>query len=148
MMTGNFIIIICSFLWAGFICAISFMESWLKFRAAGITMPIGLSIGKLVFTALNKVEWTFTIIIAISLFLIGSEIPSLDKVWFSIIVIILIAQTTWLLPALNKRARAIIGGKTLPRSSLHWYFVIGEIVKLLLLILFGVSFLSPMVMAR
>ncbi len=145
-MTGTFIIIICSFLWAGFICAISFMESWLKFRAAGITMPVGLSIGKLVFTALNKVEWAFTIIIAISLLLISSEITSLDNMWFFIIVIILITETAWLLPALNKRAKSIIAGKTLPRSSLHWYFVIGELVKLLLLILFGVSFLSSMVM--
>ncbi len=147
-MTGTFIIIICSFLWAGFICAISFMESWLKFRAAGITMPVGLSIGNLVFTALNKVEWAFTIIIAISLLLISSEITSLDNMWFFIIVIILITETVWLLPALNKRAKSIIAGKTLPRSRLHWYFVIGELVKLLLLILFGVSFLSSMVMTR
>ena len=43
-----------SFLWIGFICAISFMETRLKFRAPGVTLPIGLSIGKLVFRALNK----------------------------------------------------------------------------------------------
>ena len=47
-MTGLFIIIIAVILWAGFICAISFMESWLKFRAPGLTMPAGLSVVKLV----------------------------------------------------------------------------------------------------
>lgn len=30
--------------WSGCIVAISFMESWLKFRAPGVTLPTGLSI--------------------------------------------------------------------------------------------------------
>ena len=45
-----------AFIWAGFVCAISFMEAWLKFRAPGVTLPVGLSIGRLIFSALNKVE--------------------------------------------------------------------------------------------
>jgi len=40
---------ICTFVWIGFVCAISFMEAWLKFRAPGITVPLGLGIGRLVF---------------------------------------------------------------------------------------------------
>ena len=60
-MTGLFMIIITVFLWSGF-CAISFMESWLKFRAPGVSLPIGLGIGKLVFNALNKMEWVFAVI--------------------------------------------------------------------------------------
>ena len=51
-MTGLFIITIAVFLWAGFICAISFMESWLKFRAAGLTLPVGLSVRKIVISVL------------------------------------------------------------------------------------------------
>ena len=42
--------------WAGFVSAISFLGAWLKFRAEGVSREIGLSIGKLVFTALNRVE--------------------------------------------------------------------------------------------
>ncbi len=141
-MTGLFIAIIAIFLWAGFICAISFMESWLKFRAPGITMPVGLSIGKLVFSALNKIEWVFTLVIVINIFLNISEIAFADKIWFALIVIILFVQTAWLLPALNNRAKAIISGKNLPRSSLHSYFVIAEFVKLSALILFGVDLLN------
>lgn len=49
------------FVWLGFVCAISFMEAWLKFRAPGITLPLGLGIGRLVFAALNKVEWILAI---------------------------------------------------------------------------------------
>lgn len=53
------IVIIVTFLWIGFVCAISFMEAWLKFQAPGITVPLGLGIGRLVFNALNTVEWVF-----------------------------------------------------------------------------------------
>lgn len=37
----------------GAIVAISFLEAPLKFLAPGITIPLGLGIGRLVFTALN-----------------------------------------------------------------------------------------------
>ena len=37
----------------GAIVAISFLEAPLKFQAPGITIPLGLGIGRLVFTALN-----------------------------------------------------------------------------------------------
>ncbi len=144
-MAGLFIIIIAVFLWAGFICAISFMESWLKFRAPGLTMPVGLSIGKLVFRALNKVEWFFTVIIVANIFLNNGAITFANKTWFAFILAILIIQTAWLLPALNYRAEAIISGKNLPRSSLHWYFVIAEFVKLAALILVGVSLLNAVI---
>ena len=56
-----------AFSWIGFVCAISFMEAWLKFRAAGVTLPIGLGIGRLVFQALNKVEWVLVIAILVDL---------------------------------------------------------------------------------
>lgn len=43
-------------LWLGMVLAISFLEAPLKFRAPGITIPLGLGIGRLVFRALNTVE--------------------------------------------------------------------------------------------
>ena len=36
--------ILSTFIWIGFVSAISFMEAWLKFRASGVTLPIGLGI--------------------------------------------------------------------------------------------------------
>lgn len=135
----------CSFVWIGFIGAISFMESWLKFRTPNLSMPVGLSIGKLVFSALNKVEWAFVIIISVSLIFYASKIESILVVFFLIIVLIIIVQTAWLLPALNKRAKAIISGKKiLPSSNLHYYYVSLEFVKLLLLIFFGGGLLKFM----
>ncbi|MGH2565094.1 MAG: hypothetical protein ACRDE5_11305, partial [Ginsengibacter sp.] len=136
-MNAVIFMVACTFIWTGFIAAISFMESWLKFRAPNLTLPVGVSIGKLVFNALNKVEWAFAIITGISLFFYASEIKSLLVDFFLIIVAILILQTAWLLPALNRRAKAITNGKNLPPSNLHWYFTSLEFVKLLLLIFFG-----------
>jgi len=49
----NTLIIAITFIWIGFIGAISFMEAWLKFQAPGVTTELGLSIGQLVFKALN-----------------------------------------------------------------------------------------------
>ena len=53
------ILIVTPILWLGFVLSISFMEAWLKFQAEGVTQIIGLSIGRLVFNALNKVELFF-----------------------------------------------------------------------------------------
>lgn len=45
-----------TFVWLGMVLAISFLEAPLKFRAPGVTLPIGLGIGRLVFRALNGAE--------------------------------------------------------------------------------------------
>lgn len=45
-----------TFTWLGMVLAISFLEAPLKFRAPGVTITIGLSIGRLVFRALNLAE--------------------------------------------------------------------------------------------
>ena len=44
------------FVWLGLVVAISFIEAPLKFRAPGVSLPIGLGVGRLVFRALNAVE--------------------------------------------------------------------------------------------
>ncbi len=51
------------FLWLGMVVAISFLEAPLKFRAPNVTLQIGLSIGRLVFRALNAVEVMIAIVI-------------------------------------------------------------------------------------
>ncbi len=128
--------LICTFTWIGFIGAISFMEAWLKFRAPGVTLPIGLGIGRLVFAALNKVEWVFAVAIMIS------NIRTVRKIkispFYVVAVLILILQTVWLLPALDARALLYIEAKPVPPSSLHLYFAIAEGIKFLLLLIFGI----------
>ena len=47
---------VITLLWLGFVCAISFVEAPLKFKAPGVELKHALSIGRLVFHALNRVE--------------------------------------------------------------------------------------------
>ena len=101
------------FLWIGFVCAISFMEAWLKFRAPGVTLPVGLGIGRLVFSALNKVEWIFAVAILINLIWSGSLL-SPNSILIGIPLGVLALQTFWLLSVLDIRAEMHIQGGSVP----------------------------------
>lgn len=130
-------------IWLGFVCAISFMEAWLKFRAPGIDVPLGLGIGRLVFNALNKVEWVCFALIVLQLFLDQASTVKAQWVTMGILFILLLAQTCWLLPALDTRAELLISGQSLPPSSLHFYYVALEIIKTVLLVLTMVRMAAP-----
>ncbi len=131
--------LICVFTWIGFVCSISFLEAWLKFRAPGVTLPIGLGIGRLVFAALNKVEWVFALTILIGIYTRPSIIEIKTKIPFILTVLILLTQTIWLLPALDIRAEMYINRQNVSQSNLHIYFVIAEILKVGGLFLFGIK---------
>jgi len=125
------------FLWAGFVCAISFMESWLKFRAPGITVALGLGIGKIIFRALNRMEWLFALIISFYIFNRPSMWLQWKLAYFIIPTIFLLLQTFWLLPVMNTRATKYIHGESLAPSHFHFYFVGMELVKVACLLILG-----------
>ncbi len=138
IVTATIIAIAASFIWIGFVLSISFMEAWLKFRAPGINLPLGLGIGKLVFGALNKVEWTLAIIIAI-VFLISNQLFLADKALLFFCMLCLLSQSFILLPKLNKRADKIIKGVKLEKTNLHFYYIGVELLKLGCLFYFGIE---------
>ena len=117
--------------WCGMIAAISFIEAPLKFRAPGVTLPIGLGIGKLVFHALNRAECIFFIVWIITSFI--SRTAYYDMIPPLLVGAILSADTFWLLPRLDFRATRIREGKQPTGQSLHLYYAAGEIVKFILL---------------
>jgi len=133
------IAVICIFVWIGFVCAISFMEAWLKFSAPGVTVPIGLGIGRLVFGALNKVEWILAIATLMNMVVAKVAFLKLKHLSFLIPVLLLLFQTVWLLPVLDARAQMQIDGQTVPPSSLHIVFVGAEVIKVIALFIFGIS---------
>jgi len=141
MVTVKFpLVLVCVFLWIGFVCAISFLEAWLKFRAPGITMPLGLGIGRLVYSVLNKIEWVFAIAIILTMFLrakpffLPANMPAIVAV-----MLVLLIQTLWLLPVLDARATMLIAGKTPGPASYHIYYVAGEVIKVAGLFIFGMG---------
>ncbi len=131
--------IICTFLWLGFVCAISFMEAWLKFRAPGVTIPIGLGIGRLVFGALNIMEWVFALAVISNLFYTKTKIVTTQNTLYFIALLMLIMETIWALPALDARAELYIQGQEIPSSNLHFYYVGMEIIKVACLTIFGIK---------
>lgn len=117
--------------WLGMILAIA-VEAQLKFKAPGITRELGLGVGKLVFTALNRAELIFAVILAITIFTVSSA--KTVRFIFGVIALILLTQTLWLIPALMQRADVIISGGNPPETSPHIFYIAFEIIKIVLLL--------------
>jgi hypothetical protein len=129
------------FIWIGFVGAISFMEAWLKFRAPGVTLSIGLSIGLLVFKALNIVEWTLLGVAAISMYPFeGISLWLISSL--VILTIILLLQTAWLIPYLTKRVGLYVSNQPVPPSKNHLAYIALECVKMVFLAAAGIKLLS------
>lgn len=129
------------FLWIGFLLAISFMESWLKFDAPGVTLEIGLSIGNLVFNALNKVELTLVFLLILLSFYLGNKSFYKD-IFFLIPVVVVMIQTFVLLPQMDQRVALILQKEVLQPSNLHYYYVGGEVLKLTSLFVLGIKLIK------
>lgn len=125
----------CLIFWAGLIAGISFLEAPLKFQAPGITIPLGLGIGQLVFQALNKIEIVLLVIILVCSF--PAPLKNIKTRLLVILTIILLADTFWLLPLLDERAKLVLAGSPPPASHHHILYIIIESIKLLLLIVLG-----------
>ncbi|QCQ92160.1 hypothetical protein [Rhodococcus sp. SGAir0479] len=120
--------------WLGTVFAISFLEAPLKFRAPGVTIAIGLGIGRLVFRALNLVE----IVVLVALWvatLAADETPSAGvRNLLAALTIVLAIQVAGIRPPLTRRSDRILAGEELPRSRAHLLYVAFELVKVILLI--------------
>ena len=117
-------------LWTGLLIAIA-AEAYLKFQAPGITLPLGLGIGRLVFGFLNRAELVCAVIICIS-FWIKPNSSTVIAI-YAIILVMLLVQTFIFLPALDQRALMVIEGKPRVESNIHIYYIICEILKIILL---------------
>lgn len=130
-----------TFFWCGSVVAISFLEAWLKFSAPGVTLPIGLSIGRLVFAALNKLEWVLLIACLVCALIARGGWWD-GAAWLLLAAGILLIETCWLLPVLDKRAVAYMSGEQPGPSTTHWVFVAAEVLKVAALVLAGIDLLK------
>lgn len=129
------------FVWVGFVCAISFMEAWLKFQAPGVTTQTGLGIGRLVFSSLNKVEISFSIAILLCLFLAKPK-GGFALYFLFLSMVVLVVQSIWLLPKLDERAQMIIQNIKVKESKIHILYVILELIKVISLMSYGLIVLK------
>jgi len=131
-----------TFVWLGMVLAISFLEAPLKFRAPGVTIPIGLGIGRIVFRALNRVEAVLALAVIAAVATGGPDAPVIA--FTAVAVVVLAAQLAVVRPRLNQRSdRVLSGADPAPRRShAHLYYVGLEIVKVLALIALGCAVLA------
>jgi hypothetical protein len=130
-----------AFTWLGMVLAISFLEAPLKFRAPGVTVRIGLGIGRLVFAALNKAEVVLLIAVAGAL-LVAESRPTPVIVATALIGGLLAAQLGVVRPILNRRSDRVLAGEELPRSRTHVGYIALEVVKVLALVVLGTTALA------
>lgn len=134
MVSESLLIVLLTGIWLGFVGAISFMESWLKFKAPGINRSLGVGIGRLVFKALNRVEWSCFLLITVLCFFCIDCIDVESVIVMTGLLIILIVQTFWMLPAMDRRATLLLSNIPLKPSRHHIVYVLLELLKVSLLI--------------
>lgn len=132
------------FVWLGMVLAISFLEAPLKFRAPGITIALGLGIGRLVFQALNIVE--VLLAGAVVLAAVTTRIPGrLPLTAISVAVAVLAVQLVLVRPRLRRRSDAVLTGQTAApggmreRSTAHYAYAGLEVVKVVALLTAAVA---------
>jgi len=131
------------FVWVGMVLAISFLEAPLKFRAPGVTLPIGLGIGRLVFRALNTIEAVLAFVVLVALVLGAPPGAAITAV--AVAVLALAAQLLAVRPRLRRRSDAVLadsGAAAGSRSRAHYAYLALEIVKVVVLIAGGVALLA------
>lgn len=131
------------FVWLGMVLAISFLEAPLKFRAPGVTIPLGLGIGRLVFRALNACEAVLAAVIVVAL-VVGQPSGAITAAALVAIGALLV-QVIGVRPALTRRSDAVLadaGQAESGRSHAHVVYVGLEVVKVAALLVGGVLLLG------
>lgn len=132
-----------TFVWLGMVLAISFLEAPLKFRAPGVTVPLGLGIGRIVFRALNLVEAVLAVAVVVAVSVGG---PSAAIIALTAVVVVLLGvQLGVVRPRLGRRSDRVLAGDDTPdapRSRGHLYYVGFEIAKVITLVVLGSSLLA------
>ena len=97
------------------VLAISFLEAPLKFRAPGVTVPLGLGIGRLVFRALNVTEVVWAALLVAGLLIDGR--PTRVVVAGATAVAALVVQLVGVRPLLTRRSDRVLAGEDAPPFS-------------------------------
>jgi hypothetical protein len=122
------------------VLAISLIETSLKFRAPGVTLQIGLGIGRLVFRALNVCELALAAVV-VGCFAVTPPTTAI-AVATAVAVVTLVAQVLIVRPELTRRSDAVLAGGEGPRSRAHWVYGGLETVKVIALLISGVLLLA------
>lgn len=117
----------------GAIIAISFLEAPLKFLAPGVTIPIGLGIGRLVFTALNVLAGVVLVVLTIV-----SLRPRVGRAALGVLGatwVVFLVEIAVIRPVLNRRSDLVIAGSDAPGTGwAHYAYIVADVTLIGLLI--------------
>lgn len=117
------------FVWLGMTGAISFIETPLKFRAPGVTLAVGLGIGRIMFRVMSGVD--VVLLVVLSVLVATADIGSERVVWLlAVLAGTVVVQVLGVRPRLVHRSDAVIAGREVPGSRLHLLFIVLDLVKL------------------
>ncbi|MFD1210868.1 hypothetical protein ACFQ36_02275 [Arthrobacter sp. GCM10027362] len=119
--------------WLGIIIGISLIEAPLKFQAPGITIPLGLGIGRLVFTAMNIVELVIAALLLLSCVRAGVDRRFRGLLWGAVGV--LLVKVAVIRPLLNQETDRVLAGLSQGGSATHLFYIAADGVLIILLVL-------------
>jgi hypothetical protein len=127
-------------LWFGLVAAISFIEAPLKFQAPGITIPLGLGIGRLVFMALNIVEGVLLVaLLVLSIWPAAFRVTAARLRWLIALAVVFIIKIAVVRPPLNARTDQVLAGADPGQSPWHYVYIVCDLLTLLLLLVLAVQ---------
>lgn len=122
-------------IWFGVLLAIM-IEAHAKFWAPSLERSVGLDVGRQVFSAIGNLELLFSCIlgmIIVNSIRVGHPV-NLAIVFSGCLLIQVGLDAAILRPVLNARVELIIQGHTPAISHVHALYILGHLVKMLLLI--------------
>lgn len=129
-------------MWIGLIIGISFIEAPLKFTAPGITIPLGLGIGRRVFLAMNITEVVLAIMLLVALIKLWRShrtqpLGSFGQIrsYSFIAVGLLLIKTVVIRPILAIESDAVLAGISPGGSTTHFYYIGVEAILFIALVL-------------
>lgn len=120
--------------WLGMLIAIDLIEAPLKFQAPGITLQLGLGIGRLVFTAMNIAECVLAALLAFALL---RPRPDRRLAAPAIAAFCLLAvKIAVLRPIMWQYTDDVLAGRSQGGSPLHFFYVAADITLFAALTIF------------
>ena len=119
-------------LWLGMVVGVSVLEAPIKFPAPGVTLAVGLGIGLLVYKAPNGVESILLVVFSAAGYAARPATTAL--ILLGSVAALLTIQVVVVRPPLTKRSNRVLAGASLPRSRMHWVYIVLELAEAGLLI--------------
>lgn len=122
-------------LMTGIFITVSFLETLLKFQVTGMTLPVALELGMLMFGVSTKIQCVFLILIMLGMLISRKKYTGTDFIIIALVFTVLLLEKFWMLPVLDERAHLLSAGKSVSPSEMHNYFIYAESAKALFLII-------------